>query len=181
MNGVPFPVGPCVLVLIALASVWDLHARRIPNGLVGLGMVVAIAVHCWLQGALQGLMFVLGGCLIGGGLLLPGYALRLLGAGDVKLMAAIGAFCGAYLAFDIFLGTAVISGVWSLATLIVRKQASRGIHAAASIVMSLGIGPQSSATDKNGENDKVAAHSSSTLPYGVAIALGTVFVLFANV
>ncbi|HTJ91820.1 MAG TPA: prepilin peptidase [Pararobbsia sp.] len=221
MNEVLFPVGPCVLVLIALASVWDLHARRIPNWLVGSGLVVALIVQAMLHGALEGLAYALGGCLVGGVLMLPGYALRLIGAGDVKLMGVVGAFCGAVGAFEIVLVTAVIGGVWSLGTMIVRRETRRGMHGAATILMTLrtpgaastahqqesgarpddvsdvvdrGNAASSNAASNNAAsnnaaqnnmansrtNDEVAAQSMGTLPYGVAIALGTVFVLFAS-
>lgn len=176
MNGVPFPIGPGVLALVALASVWDLHTRRIPNGLVLAGLAGAIAVQWMLHGPLKGLEFALFGCLVGGALLLPGYALGLMGAGDVKLMGAVGAFCGALGAFEIVLATWVIGGVWSLGTMLARRQARRGVQGAASILMTLGT-----SSPGGGETEhKVAAHSMGTLPYGVAIALGTVFVLFAS-
>jgi prepilin peptidase CpaA len=191
MNGVPFPVGPCVFVLIALASVWDLHQRRIPNWLVAAGLGVAIAVQCVLRGPLEGAGVALGGCLVGGALMLPGYVLRLMGAGDVKLMGAIGAFCGASGAFEVVLATAVIGGVWSLGAMVMQRELRRGLHGAASILMTLvtpggmnagarGQDAGQQDTEQNNAQHKVAAHAMGTLPYGVAIALGTVFVLFAN-
>lgn len=183
MNGIPFPVGPCVLVVIALASVWDLHARRIPNWLVVAGLAMALPVQWFVHGPLEGLAFALGGCLVGGALMLPGYMLRLLGAGDVKLMGVVGAFCGAQGAFEIVLATAVIGGVWSLGMMVAKRETRRGLHGAASILMTPHAAQQHAAqqdTQQHNAQQKVAANAVGTLPYGVAIALGTVFVLFAN-
>lgn len=95
MNGVPFPIGPCVLALVMIAALSDLNTRRIPNWLVATALVVALPMQVVLHGATEGMQMWLGGCLTGGLLLLPGYLMRLMGAGDVKLMAAVGAFCGA--------------------------------------------------------------------------------------
>lgn len=90
-------------VLLASAVRSDLLEQRIPNRLVLLGMAAGLALHAILPagngfltswpgglgpwGALQGLA-------IGGGALLPLYILRVMGAGDVKLMAAVGAILG---------------------------------------------------------------------------------------
>ena len=177
MNGVPFPVGPCVLVILALASVWDLHSRRIPNWLILAGLAGALCVQSALHGVVEGLQLAFGGCLIGFLLMLPGYALRMMGAGDVKLMATVGAFCGAVLAFEIVIATCLIGGVWALWIMASQRQLRKGLHGTASILMTLRIStPGGGSTER-----KVAEHSMGTLPYGVAIALGTVFVLFANV
>jgi prepilin peptidase CpaA len=166
--------------------------------------MTALVIQTVIRGPLDGLACALGGCLIGGVLMLPGYVLRLMGAGDVKLMGAVGAFCGAAGAVEVAIATCVIGGIWSLGTMIARRQIGRGLHGTASILMTL-IVPMASAagtpavmntgteddasqgahknttqnTDQNATR-RVAAHSMGTLPYGVAIALGTVFVLFAN-
>ena len=100
MNGVPFPVGPCVLALVVIAAIYDIHARRIPNWLVVIGLGAGLVVQCALHGAIDGMQLWGGGLLVGGAVLLPGYLLRMMGAGDVKLMAAVGCFCGASGAFD---------------------------------------------------------------------------------
>ncbi|MGT2473886.1 hypothetical protein [Paraburkholderia terrae] len=56
MNGVPFPVGPCVLALVVIAAIYDIHARRIPNWLVVIGLGAGLVVQCALHGAIDGML-----------------------------------------------------------------------------------------------------------------------------
>ncbi len=81
------------LAVLAVATFTDLRSRRIPNWLVLPFFVVGVAVSCWLNGW-QGLGQSLGGA--GLGLLLYGILFFMggMGAGDVKLCAAIGAWIG---------------------------------------------------------------------------------------
>lgn len=102
----------CVLLSLA---VWnDVRSRRIPNRLVLVGTLIGFALNTLLpagagfftepSGAL-GPLNSLGGAAIGLATLLPFYALGAMGAGDVKLMAMVGAFLGP----KAVLGTAILS------------------------------------------------------------------------
>jgi hypothetical protein len=66
MNGVPFPVGPCVMTLVLVAALWDMQTRRIPNWLVATGLIVAIPVQWFTHGGVDGMTMWLGGLLAGG-------------------------------------------------------------------------------------------------------------------
>ncbi|RYE75857.1 MAG: prepilin peptidase [Oxalobacteraceae bacterium] len=78
------------MLLLAVRS--DLGAHRIPNPLVAWGTLSALAASMAPDGI--GLAPALAGFFLGLLALLPLYVLRALGAGDVKLMAAVGAFIG---------------------------------------------------------------------------------------
>lgn len=88
------------VLLSAAASVSDIRSGRIPNRLVllgllsGLGLAYVLGAGGWGFAGGAGLLAALQGLLAGALLLLPLYLLRLLGAGDVKLMAALGALLG---------------------------------------------------------------------------------------
>src|SRR2546425_9464222 len=86
-------------VSIALvACVFDLYSRRIPNALTFGAAAVALVVAAALGGA-SGAWSSLRGLGVGLAVWFPIYALGGMGAGDVKLMAAIGAWLGAAVAF----------------------------------------------------------------------------------
>ena len=122
-------------LFLALAVGSDLRSRRVPNGLVAAGLAVALAVP--LAGALvaaDGLSWRLAaasvapwaaGLVLGGLLLLPGYALGGMAAGDVKLMAMAGAFLGPGLAAAAVLYTCLAGGALALAALAWRRARGR--------------------------------------------------------
>src|SRR5215212_8490883 len=87
------PVPIVVLGLVGVAAAIDVRTRRIPNLLTFGGAAVALAYHAW-TGGLHGLALGAGGWTIGLALFLPMFLLRGMGAGDVKLLAAVGAWLG---------------------------------------------------------------------------------------
>ncbi|MFT0172020.1 prepilin peptidase [Paraburkholderia mimosarum] len=173
MNVFNFPVGACLLGLLGAAAVTDLHARRIPNALVLTGLAAAFAVQCGLHGVGEGSQRWILGLLTGGGLFVPFYLLRGMGAGDVKLMAAVGAFVGPQSAFEVALATFVIGGIWSLAVVIFNGVArSVGTNMLAILLSKGGQSGSVFETEKG-----VALPSVGSLPYGVAISLGTLSIM----
>ena len=78
---------------MAVAVYWDVRERRIPNVVVSSGLVAAFGFHVLTSGADGGVAFLIGS-VSGLAIMLPLYAMRLMGAGDVKLMAMGGAFAG---------------------------------------------------------------------------------------
>jgi prepilin peptidase CpaA len=103
-----------VVVLAALAARADVRARRIPNALTGPALALALLTHFWLEGP-TGLTSSLAGMLLAGGVMLPGWLFRLTGAGDVKLMAAVGAWFAFPQALFATLATLIAGGVVALA------------------------------------------------------------------
>jgi prepilin peptidase CpaA len=86
-------VGVIVLMTFLVAAAWrDVRSNRIPNALVVTGAVVGVAFSLVPGGI--GMREMAEGFAIGFVLLLPFYALGVMGAGDVKLMAMTGIFLG---------------------------------------------------------------------------------------
>lgn len=82
------------LAAVLMTAMWtDLRSSRIPNWLTFSAMGFALVVHAWF-GGLQGAIFGLTGLGTGLGLFLILYVSGGIGAGDVKLMAAVGALVG---------------------------------------------------------------------------------------
>lgn len=101
------------LIVLAIATFTDLRARRIPNWLVVPFMAAGIVVSTWLQGW-HGLGQSFGG--LGLGILLYGFLFWMggMGAGDVKLAAAIGAWIGPSQLFFALVVTAMAGGIMAL-------------------------------------------------------------------
>ncbi len=103
-----------VLAVVCVATFTDLRSRRIPNWLVLPFFVAGVAVSCFLYGW-HGLGHSLGGA--GLGLLLYGVLFFMggMGAGDVKLCAAIGAWIGPMQLIYALVFTGLAGGVMALA------------------------------------------------------------------
>jgi prepilin peptidase CpaA len=183
------------VTLVVAAAVCDVRARRIPNRLVLAGWLAALPAQCAAHGAAAGALTWLAGWLTGFAMLLPFYLLRGMAAGDVKLMAAAGAWLGTSLAFDAGLATFVLGGIGSVALAMYRGRTRDLLASACTVVC--GQARRTSHAGGAGEVDASAAESNATafvtaadtatvrspigtLPYGVAIALGTIGVLFAQ-
>jgi len=82
-----------VVTLLALAVREDLLRHRIPNALNMAGVILGFGLAT-LAGGASGAIHSVGGALVGCAVLSPFYLLRGMGAGDVKLMGATGAFLG---------------------------------------------------------------------------------------
>ena len=89
------PRNTILFAFLVTASVYDYRTHKIPNWLTGGGIVFALiyntAVPFYRD---QGFLWALGGLMVGFLVMLPCYVLRVMGAGDVKLMAMVGAFLG---------------------------------------------------------------------------------------
>jgi prepilin peptidase CpaA len=81
-------------LVVVWAAAWvDFRTFRIPNALSVSGAAIGLLAQVWGFG-IEGLWQGLAGLALGLGLMLPGYLFLSTGAGDVKLMGAVGAFLG---------------------------------------------------------------------------------------
>jgi prepilin peptidase CpaA len=159
-----------VLLLLAMViSYYDMRYRRIPNVLVlavfTFGLTINAILHGW-----SGVTFSLGGCLFAFGLMLLLHLFGALGAGDVKLFAAIGAVIGANLVLPTFLVILLTGG--ALAVLMTlragttREMLERVGLIFCSLFFNWRVPRFVIPTDKR-----------DTIPYGVAITLGSLISL----
>ena len=102
-----------------LGGIHDLLTRRIPNWLtfpaVAAGVLAQAWVHGW-HGALDGLL----GASLGFAIFFPMFATGYMGAGDVKLQMAVGAWLGWWLGLHVAVGAIVVGGVYALVEVILR-------------------------------------------------------------
>lgn len=169
---------PTVVVVVA-ATVTDLRSRRIPNWLVLPFLAAGIAVSCWLggwHGIGQSLMgFGLGLALFGAMFLMGG-----MGAGDVKLAAAIGAWIGPGQLFFALLATAIVGGVMAVGWLAVGRMFPRWLKGTGDLEADLPPAPAVNEASAQPETAKPARPRVSKIPYAPAIALGTLISFFAR-
>ena len=100
--------------LLTLACIWDLRTRRIPNVLTFSSAACALLFHL-VTGGWPAAAWSLGGYVLGAVLFFPMFALRGMGAGDVKLLAAVGAWVGPGQVAVAALATSIAGGVLGLA------------------------------------------------------------------
>lgn len=154
---------------LSIAAFTDWREHRIYNKLLGPAFLVALFLQTYLRGGL-GLKESLFGALVGFGILLIPYFLGGMGAGDVKLLAVIGAFGGTHFVIVSFLYGAIIGGFISIA-LLLRRRALGDTLKRFFLLLPFLTSPQ------NLSEDMQNAHKEK-FPYGIAIALGTVIAMF---
>lgn len=157
-----------LLIAVLVSAVTDLRSRRIPNLVTYPTVILALSVY-GLYAGLPGVFFSLKGLGFGFALLLVPYLLGGMGAGDVKLMAAVGSVLGVRHTFVVFLIIAVIGGVAALAMLAARRQlllTLRQIVTSFQVFCS-GAGIAALKVDRT----KLQREG---IPYGAVIACGTV-------
>jgi prepilin peptidase CpaA len=111
MNTVPHVlIVVSLLALLAAAACCDVKRFRIPNLITAPGVLLGLALNALLPDAL-GLTSALYGLALGLLGLLPLYLLRIWGAGDVKLVAMVGAFLGPTATITTVLFSFVAGGV----------------------------------------------------------------------
>ena len=155
--------------LTVAAAVSDLQSRTIPNWLVLSGIVLGFGINGYLFGW-GGLLRSAMGFGLAAVVYLPMFALRAMGGGDVKLMAAVGCIAGARNWFAIFLLTAILGGIAALAMLLFRGILAGTLRNVAYILSELAQlrPPHLSAPELSVDHPKAV-----TLPHGAVIAAGT--------
>jgi prepilin peptidase CpaA len=105
------------IALGIVAAVWDLRTRRIPNVLTFGAALIAIVAHSYL-GGFSAIAWSAAGWIVGVAFFLPIFALGGMGAGDVKLLAALGAWLGPQAVVWVALFSLIAGGIIGLAVAI---------------------------------------------------------------
>ena len=158
-----------VAVVVFIAAMTDLKSRKIPNSLTLAGVLAGLASHALVSGT-SGLATSAEGMLVGFGVYFALYCLRAMGAGDVKLMAAVGAIVGPEGWIAVFLASAIAGGVLALGLLIVKKRLHTTLWNTAFLVNEL---LHFRAPFQRRSQLDVKDPRALNLPHGVAIAAGT--------
>ncbi|NPV52388.1 MAG: peptidase A24 [Firmicutes bacterium] len=107
------------LLVASIAAYTDLKTRRISNWLTFAGMVSGISINLWGKG-FPGLVFSIEGILVGIVLLFVPFTLGGIGAGDVKLLGALGALIGPREVFSTALCGAIAGGIIASVILVIQ-------------------------------------------------------------
>ena len=172
----PAPLEFALAVLVLIAAAYDLRFRRIPNWLNVAGVLTGIVLnalpftHSGVRTALIGVLVAL---LVYG----PLYLLRAMGAGDVKLMGAVGAIVGPQQWLLIFLCSAIAGGLFAVFVSLRRGRLRQTLSNVAILGSEL---MQFRSPAQHHESLDVRSHRSLRLPHGLAIAAGSLAFLLLH-
>ena len=153
----------CIIVIICLYS--DLRYRKIYNIVLLPALVLAFVYTMYTMG-INGILFSIKGATLGLSLLLIPFMLGGMGAGDVKLLAVIGAWQGPQFVWFCFLCTAIIGGIIAMVVLV---RSGRLLQTLKMILFTFIPGTPRI----NSFGTLATAKSGEAFPYAVAIAAGT--------
>jgi prepilin peptidase CpaA len=162
-------------VICAVAgAVCDVRRKRIPNRLTYGSILLGLWIRLILAGG-RGFIDGLTGGLACGSVFLLFFLVKGMGGGDVKLMAAVGAWAGLGQAVDILIATALAGGILAIGYMIAHRRIGRTVLNIGSLLryhFTSGVRPH---PDLN-----LGGPSSIRIPYALAIAVGCVYALGVN-
>jgi len=150
------------------AALYDLRLRRIPNWLNLSGIILGFGLNTYFLAG-RGATSASLGFLLALAVYTPLYLLRGMGAGDVKLMAAIGAIAGPANWFHIFLATALLGGVLSIFLIVLRRRFHLTLLNISTILRQLSKRRSPAVADSLLD---IRSQNALTLPHGAVIAAG---------
>jgi prepilin peptidase CpaA len=155
-----------LLPLAVIITYYDVRYRRIPNPFVFATLASGISIN-GIFGGLSGLYASFGGCALAFGLMFMLHVLGAMGAGDVKLFAAIGAVTGAHLVLPTFFVVVLTGGVLAMVSIIRTGTVITTMNRVLQILVGLLPGWEM-------PRFAIPADRSHTIPYGVAITVGSI-------
>jgi prepilin peptidase CpaA len=175
MTTMPNSVSWALAAVVVAAALSDIRSRSIPNWLTLGGILLGFAfnVHAAGLGGFKSAGFGFLASLL---FLIP-FALGFLGGGDVKLMAAVGAFAGAGNLLVIFVFDALLGGIAAVAGMILKGRVRRTLANVGRIIRLLAQGkaPFTESPELEAGNE-----ASFGMPRAVTIALATLLLIWAS-
>lgn len=161
-----------LIMLVVGAAATDLAIRKIPNLLLLVAWCAAFALHLGDVSPASSIGNALGGAMVGLALFLPLYAVRGMAAGDVKLMATVGLFFGPAGTIHACILTWCVGGLMAIVMIVVTRRWGDACANLRSLLLSqlLRLGPPTPDT-------ALARPSAGSMPYGLAIAVTTLWML----
>ncbi|MFO7971626.1 MAG: A24 family peptidase [Desulfobacterales bacterium] len=153
--------------ILIIAVTIDIRVRKIPNLLTFPAMLTALTFHS-VTGGFKGFVFSLEGLALGMALFLIPYIMGGMGAGDAKLMGAIGAIVGPRGVFLACLFTCVAGGFYALIVFLLNRQYFKSFIQRSALTLKVFAFTRNFIPIPADESEK-----KPRLCYGVAIAAGT--------
>src|SRR6266853_3960799 len=166
----PTAIETALIVLVSAAAWSDLRTKRIPNWITVSGAAVGLGLHIAYGGA-SGAMQSLAGAALGLAIFLGLYAAGGMGAGDVKLFGAVGAFAGPQALIMVFVFTGLLGGIAGVALALWRGRLRQTLSRTAELLTGV--------SRLRWKQVRAASMASDSLrlPYGAVIAGGTLLSL----
>lgn len=163
-------IGLLFIPLAAIITYMDVRYRRIPNKLVLLTLVGGLTVNTFF-GGVNGLLMSVSGSVLAFGLMFALHIFGTMGAGDVKLFAAIGAVFGSSLVLPTLMIVALTGGVLAIAKMIYARRVGTTMFGVYQFFYGLLPGQRV-------PRFEVPEDRTVTLPYGLAICGGSLIAFF---
>lgn len=179
-NGIALLATSFLTIIVIVLAVTDLRERRIPNLIVFPAAIIGLGLNA--HRGWQGLWFGCQGLTIGFGLLFVPYLFRVMGAGDVKFLAAIGAFLGDVEVIRVLLLALLAYPPLALVFLIQQRKVRLTIKRFAKLTSKLFgvfIPPLRLYAAQLEISDDPNIPSART-PFGLSISIGTLLALYTN-
>ena len=170
-----------LVLAVLVATVTDLRSRRIPNWLTVSTLVLGFVLNALIAypAPMEGVWLAAKGFAVAFALNLVMYMLHMTGAGDVKLLAAVGAMVGCSDFVGIFLLTALIGGVLAIVFILVKGRVRQTLWNVGYMVSEL---MSWRAPHLTREQLDVGSSKALRLPGAVRICLGVVaFLVMARI
>lgn len=155
-----------LLPLAIVIAYYDVRYRRIPNAFVLATLIGGIAINA-IFGGFSGVASSVGGCVLAFVLMFMLHIFGAMGAGDVKLFAAIGAVTGSQMVIPTFVVVILTGGLLAVVSMVRSGMVKTTMHRVLQILVGMLPGWQM-------PKFAVPTDRRHTIPYGVAITMGSI-------